>query len=623
MDCIGTCKKWGIRTLLRALCLSMIVVFVAGCGDDTESDGVKISLNKEKLFLAIGQSERLIASFDPVDALNVAHTWSTGDAQIATVDETGNVTAVNTGNAVIIARALDGGNTAKCNVTVVDKIVSVTGITLDKTECELAIGGKISLHASITPENATNDNVLWTSEDNTIATVDSKGNICGVKQGETIITATTIDGEKKAICKIFVIAKGVKFSQPTLESITSNTVLVKGNINPAGVEITEMGLCYSTTQSPTIEHQKIQLLENNIEYTIKDLTSSTAYYIRFYAIVDGNVKYGSQTTFETSPAVNLSIPIFSEIYSHSATITGTINSNGSVLTETGIVYSKNSMPTITDDKVILSVENIKYTLFNLDTNTTYYVRFYVIIGDKIYYGEQGELQTNEELKTNFSAIRVYEDQLVITSKAPKGYTKVDICYGTNPNPTVVDNIKTATLNSSGDLIATLTGLNKNTTYYLRSYYKEGSKFIYGDDEVELNTIGEKNIWISGGITNSIYRIGSDYSRSLSFENSFYLKTVLDGEFYWETDSKCYLSKTSPLTSGNKVNKLYFSGNIYIIYQVVYTPTGLANPGRFTFYSNDREITHIPTGVKYYVKIPSKDRTYENDYKTIPITGYDK
>ncbi|MBQ8424178.1 MAG: hypothetical protein IJY36_07990 [Coprobacter sp.] len=63
MDCIGTCKKWGIRTLLQALCLSMIVVFVAGCGDDTESDGVKISLNKEKLFLAIGKNERFIVHF--------------------------------------------------------------------------------------------------------------------------------------------------------------------------------------------------------------------------------------------------------------------------------------------------------------------------------------------------------------------------------------------------------------------------------------------------------------------------------------------------------------------------------------------------------------------------------
>lgn len=480
-----------MKTLYNLIPLVLIFIFanaLTGCEEDTvETVDVEISLNKDELVLEIGESERLEASFYPMDAPNTAHMWSSQNELVATVDETGMVKAVNKGSTVITAKALSGGKMARCYVQVVGKKVPVSGISLDKTECTIAVGNTIRLHATVKPTNATNQNVKWLSEDTGIATVDNNGEISGISAGTVNIKAITEDGNKTATCKVVVESKGVKMSVPEIANVTSSSAYVTGSINPVGVEIESMGICYANKPNPTIYDERITLTNTNISYNLKYLKAGTTYYIRFYAIVAGKAMYSDQSVFETLAEVDFSALTFGSITSSTAVIKGKIQGNGSELEEMGFVYSKNQTPTITNDKVCVSSEEFEYTLYELEANTQYYVRLYALVNGQTYYGEENHFVTNEELYTNFVTWQVYSDKLVLLSDVPKGYEMVNVCYGTSPNPKVTDNVAVAKLGTDGKLELELTNLT-SSTYYIRSYEKMGSTFKYSDDEVCAMTL---------------------------------------------------------------------------------------------------------------------------------------
>ena len=87
--------------------------------------------------------------------------------------------------------------------------VTVTGVTLNKTELTLETGGSETLTATVAPSDATNKNVTWKSSNTAVATVDDNGKVTGVAAGEATITVTTEDGGKTATCKVTVKAATV------------------------------------------------------------------------------------------------------------------------------------------------------------------------------------------------------------------------------------------------------------------------------------------------------------------------------------------------------------------------------------------------------------------------------
>ena len=159
-----------------------------------------ISLNKDKLSLVEGKSETLTATVTPSNATNKSVTWTSSDTKVATVSN-GKVTAVKAGTATITAKT-SNGKTATCTVTVKKKTVSATGISLNKTKLSLVKGSSATLTATITPSNATDKSVTWTSSNTSIATV-SKGKVTAVKAGTATITAKTSNG-KTATCTVTV-----------------------------------------------------------------------------------------------------------------------------------------------------------------------------------------------------------------------------------------------------------------------------------------------------------------------------------------------------------------------------------------------------------------------------------
>lgn len=163
-----------------------------------------VTLDKEKLYLSAGENKMLIASILPVVVHNQKVTWTSSDDTIATVDENGVVTAVSAGTAVITVTTEDSSLTAACAVTVT---VPVIGVTLDKNELSLTVGEAETLTATIAPENATNSNSIWTSDNAEVATVDENGVVTAVSAGTAVITVTTEDGNLTAACTVIVAQK--------------------------------------------------------------------------------------------------------------------------------------------------------------------------------------------------------------------------------------------------------------------------------------------------------------------------------------------------------------------------------------------------------------------------------
>ncbi len=151
----------------------------------------KITLNKTSLNLSVNKSETLKATVKPDNATNKAVNWKSTNTKVATVDANGLVKAVGAGSATITATAADGsGVKATCEVTVV-KLVSE--ITLDKTDIVIHVGESDTINATVTPADASNKEITWTSTNADAATVDSTGKVTAVSAGTATITATATD----------------------------------------------------------------------------------------------------------------------------------------------------------------------------------------------------------------------------------------------------------------------------------------------------------------------------------------------------------------------------------------------------------------------------------------------
>lgn len=208
----------------------------------------------------------LDAKLVPADATDVKLAYESSDESVATVDETGKVTAVANGECTIttyvVADAKDADASELSAVAVeaadseetddsvatmpedlaamdsafgvvpedlkaetkVTVTTNVESITLDKTEGVLTVGNTVTVTATVTPDTATNASVTWTSSDEAIATVDSEGKITAVAPGTATITATSDSNpDASAAYAVTVQAKKVVAPASTKTSSKSNS----------------------------------------------------------------------------------------------------------------------------------------------------------------------------------------------------------------------------------------------------------------------------------------------------------------------------------------------------------------------------------------------------------------
>ena len=164
-------------------------------------DAVEISTEQASIF--VGETLQLSASVVPSDASHPEIVWSSADESVATVSETGLVTGVSAGTVTITATAPFGEVSASCNLEV---RTHVTGVTLDKHTVDIYSLETVKLSAAVQPESAFVKDVLWTSANPLVATVDAEGNVTGRSKGSTVITVTTKDGGFSDNCTVNVIS---------------------------------------------------------------------------------------------------------------------------------------------------------------------------------------------------------------------------------------------------------------------------------------------------------------------------------------------------------------------------------------------------------------------------------
>ncbi len=164
-----------------------------------------INLNKTSTEIYVGNSETITATLLPSNASDKSIVWSSSDTTVATVSN-GKITAVKAGITVITAKS-HNGKKATCTVTVkkVNQNIPVTGVSLNKSKLTLNEGASESLIATISPGNATDKTLTWTSSNTSVATVAS-GKVTAVKEGTTTITVKSNNG-KTATCTVTVRAK--------------------------------------------------------------------------------------------------------------------------------------------------------------------------------------------------------------------------------------------------------------------------------------------------------------------------------------------------------------------------------------------------------------------------------
>lgn len=162
----------------------------------------QIELSMDEIAIDVNEQYQLTANPIPANADDITIIWSSDNEQVATVNETGLVTAITSGEANIIASSVDGTIKDVCKVTVKAHAESVS---LQESSISLAkIGDTYQLEATVLPDNAVDKTVTWKSANEQICLVSNSGQVIASGVGTTIVTVTTVDGGHMAYCVVTV-----------------------------------------------------------------------------------------------------------------------------------------------------------------------------------------------------------------------------------------------------------------------------------------------------------------------------------------------------------------------------------------------------------------------------------
>lgn len=204
-----------MRKKISYIYVLFIILFIGIIPIKAENNG--IILSKNQTTIGVGYSETL--KYSLAGGLNSSNIiWTSSNEKVATV-QNGKVTAITEGLTIITASI--NGNKSTCKVTVSSNYVPVNGIILNKSSLNLLIETSETLIQTISPSNATNKDVTWTSSNPDIAIVED-GKVTAKKLGSTIITVS-ISGYRST-CKVNVV---------------DNVPLTKINIDKSNVTIKE------------------------------------------------------------------------------------------------------------------------------------------------------------------------------------------------------------------------------------------------------------------------------------------------------------------------------------------------------------------------------------------------
>ena len=234
-----------------------------------EVDVTGVTLAPSALTLVKGATENLTATVQPENASIKTVSWESSDESVVTVTNSGEVTAVDGGEATITVKTSQGNFTATCEVTVT---VGVESVEIPE-EVTVMIDEEITIQAIVLPENATNKTVTWSVDEAGEAFVsieadDETGEltITGIAEGTATITVTTEDGEFTAECVVTVVGEiavsGVKLNFAEMElPLGASTRYLKATVEPTG-----------SATSPPATNRKVTWSSNSANVSVDEET---------------------------------------------------------------------------------------------------------------------------------------------------------------------------------------------------------------------------------------------------------------------------------------------------------------------------------------------------------------
>ncbi len=292
--------------------------------------------------------------------------------------------------------------------------------------------------------------------------------------------------------------------------VTSETAMVEGFVIAEGSGLQERGICYSTSENPTIEDNTV-VYEGETESAaftveISGLDYATTYYARSYGMTSEGVVYGDQISFTTDPVIpTVSTVEVTEITGNSANTGGNVTVGGGAdVTAYGVVFGTQENPTVDDEKTEDGEGLGEFTsvLEELNGNTTYYVRAYATNSAGTGYGEQISFTTLVDAPVVVtSSVEPIEKTLAglngeVTYDGGGTVSARGFVWGTTENPTMEENVI-----NSGDGVGVfseeLNGLTMNTTYHVRAFATNSYGTSYGEN-VTFTTLADiTKLWIVG------------------------------------------------------------------------------------------------------------------------------
>lgn len=303
--------------------------------------------------------------------------------------------------------------------------------------------------------------------------------------------------------------------EPTLSTsntlnVTSDSATVVGFVIAEGDGFTERGICYSTSENPTVDDSRTIYSEGSatatFHVTLSGLNYATTYYAKAYATGEAGTVYGEQVTFTTLPVVPfITTAAITDVTGNSATGGGEVTgSGGSDVTARGICFGTSENPT-TADGITTDGDGtgaFESMLSELQGNTTYYVRAYATNSAGTGYGPQVSFTTEVDLPklTTTGASEITKTSAVtggaVTNNGGGEITSYGIVWGMNPEPTTADNTIEGTMEMDSFVID-ITNLDLNTTYYVRAFATNSAGTGYGD-EVSFTTLADiTTFWVVG------------------------------------------------------------------------------------------------------------------------------
>lgn len=165
---------------------------------NSEVYAASIKLNQHNVNLGVGYNTTLKV-VDTGGSSSTTVVWTSSDSSVATINN-GVVTGVKPGEAIITAKI--GAEQAICKVVVINNFVPITGIRFSNSNKTILVGSTQKLSVTVTPSNASNQSLSYTSSNPNIATVDSEGNVKGIAVGEAYITVSAAGYQAVANIKV-------------------------------------------------------------------------------------------------------------------------------------------------------------------------------------------------------------------------------------------------------------------------------------------------------------------------------------------------------------------------------------------------------------------------------------